>query len=92
MATTPTTNGTPASATRTSNAPAVPAGRENFGKMATMPTPSKPTDARPAEARVDVKPAAAAAAKPAAAPAKPAVDPAARAAKAKALEAAVGQI
>jgi recombination protein RecA len=42
----------------------------------------KPTDAKTAESRIDVKPA----------PAKPAVDPAARAAKNKALEAAVGQI
>ena len=85
MATTPTSNGTPASAARTP-APAVPAGRDNFGKMAPMPTPSKPTDAR-----VDVKPASKPAS-PASAPAKPVLDPAARAAKAKALEAAVGQI
>jgi len=84
MANAPTTNGTPASAARTSSTPASPAaGRENFGKITSMPTPSKPADAR-----VDVKPAAS---KPVA-PAKPTVDPAARAAKTKALEAAVGQI
>jgi recombination protein RecA len=91
MATTPTSNGTPASAARTSSSPAAggsaaTATRENFGKMAPMPTPAKNQDAR-----VDVKPATAAGTKPAA-PAKPVVDPAARAAKAKALEAAVGQI
>ena len=104
MATT-STNGTPASASRTPNttsgapsggssaAPAATAatgGRDNFGKMATMATPTKSSDGKSSDPRVDVKPSATAT-KPAAA-AKPTVDPAARAAKTKALEAAVGQI
>jgi recombination protein RecA len=84
--TTPTTNGTPARTPAAAGAPATAPARPgatapaNSAKMAPMP---KPTDGgKPAESRIDVKPA----------PAKPAVDPAARAAKAKALEAAVGQI
>ena len=47
MANAPTTNGTPASAARTSSTPPSPAaGRENFGKITSMPTPSKPAAAR----------------------------------------------
>ena len=85
-----TTNGTPSSRTPApaAAAPAAPAGRPApsapapapGGKMAPMPSP-KPGDQKPAapSPRVDVKPA-------------PVVDAAARAAKTKALEAAVGQI
>ncbi len=95
-----TTNGTPASAARTSSttsgaAVATPAGRENFGKMGSMPTtPSKTSDSR-VDVKSDVK-SEAKDAKPAGI-AKPAakLTPAeitARTAKTKALEAAVGQI
>ena len=98
-----TTNGTPASAARTSSttsgaAVATPAGRENFGKMGSMPTtPSKASDSRvdvKSDVKSDIKEVKDA--KPAAAP-KPAakLTPAelnARTAKSKALEAAVGQI
>ena len=100
---TPSTNGTPASAARTTPAAApAAAGRENFGKMGAMPsstpssTPSSAPSSTPSPAnksndpRVDVKPSAVSG--KSAAPTKPTVDPAARAAKAKALEAAVGQI
>ncbi len=95
-----TTNGTPASAARTTSstsgaAVAIPAGRENFGKMGSMPTtPSKASDSR-----VDVKSDVKSEAKDAklAVIAKPAakLTPAeitARTSKTKALEAAVGQI
>ena len=111
MATT-STNGTPASASRTPNtavgtpsastpsggssaAPAAGAatgGRDNFGKMATMASPSKSSDGKSSDPRVDVKPSATASKPAPAAAAKPTVDTAARAAKTKALEAAVGQI
>ena len=102
-----TTNGTPASAARTSSttsgaAVATPAGRENFGKMGSMPTtPSKASDSRvdvksdvKSDIKSDIKEVKDA--KPAAA-AKPTakLTPAeltARTAKSKALEAAVGQI
>ena len=83
-----TSNGTPASSSRTP-APAAPApaGRADLGKMAPM---AGSTGKNP-DPRVDVKPAATGS-KPATTASRPAVDPAARAAKAKALEAAVGQI
>jgi recombination protein RecA len=86
--TTPTTNGTPARTPAVATTAAVGAAARsgtaapaapNSAKMAPMP---KPTDGKSTESRIDVKPA----------PAKPVVDPAARAAKTKALEAAVGQI
>jgi hypothetical protein len=60
--------------------------------MATMPTPSKSSDGKSSDPRVDVKPSATASKPAPAAAAKPTVDTAARAAKTKALEAAVGQI
>ena len=95
-----TTNGTPASAARTSSttsgaAVATPAGRENFGKMGSMPTtPNKSSDSR-VDVKTDVK-SEVKDAKPAAAPKPTAkLTPAeltARTAKSKALEAAVGQI
>ena len=105
MATT-STNGTPASASRTPNTTSTPSGgssaapaagaatggRDNFGKMATMPTPSKSSDGKSSDPRVDVKPSVTASKPAPAAAAKPTVDTAARAAKTKALEAAVGQI